>query len=263
MRRAAWALAVLTSASCVDITVDKGAIGSLEFVVLPYPSVDAGDTLRDSLGKVAPLRGNAYRGDGSLDAAIPIAFLSFDTTVTLDASRGFVVGKRLSFAAATSFPARLVASAGTLQSGQRRLDVVPRPDSVEAPKAGKDSILYSVPSSPNDVSSSLTVRLFQKGSTALGVPSYIVRFKLLSKRGDTVLVANDTSRSFVLQDDAGRLSSVDTTDAQGQASRKVRYRIRSGAPSIDTVRVLAEVRRGSRIVPGDTTLKWTVVVRPK
>ncbi|HEY5491467.1 MAG TPA: hypothetical protein VIK25_09800, partial [Gemmatimonadaceae bacterium] len=54
--------------SCTNVGTAPNAIVSLAFDTLPYPSVVAGDTLRDSLGRAAPLHALAYNADGNLIA---------------------------------------------------------------------------------------------------------------------------------------------------------------------------------------------------
>ncbi|MBL8959223.1 MAG: hypothetical protein JNJ98_05180, partial [Gemmatimonadetes bacterium] len=100
----------------------------------------------------------------------------------------------------------------------------------------------------------------RNGSAVVGVPGYVVNFQVL--KGNQALVVTDTAGSYVLTDDAGRPSTVDTTDASGLAARRLVFRLRAGRPPRDTVRVLADVRRGSRI-PRDSAIAWTVRVSPR
>jgi hypothetical protein len=247
---------------CIDITVDSEAIGSLEFVPFPYPSIDAGDTLRDSLGRATPLRANVYRADGAIDPSTPATFISLDTVVTGPSTGGFIVGRLLNFSAG-SFTARFLATAGTLQSQPRSIVVVPAPDTIFSLTPSQvDTIRYSAPAAASDTSRALGVKLNGKNAGApIGVPSYLVRYSIRNTAGQ-LLPTTDTTQAFFLVDDAGRLSSVDTTDASGMASRRLRFRIRQGQAAIDSVRVMARVSRGLRLVPGDS-VTWRVVVRPK
>ena len=262
-RRLGWAAALCALAACVDITVDSRAIGSLEFVPLPYPSIDAGDSLRDANGVAAPLQARAYRADGTLDPTIPVTFLAFDTLVSVAQNSNFLRARSLSFTV-TSFSARLLAAAGTLQTPTRSINVVTRPDTIVSQTTSQqDTIDYNAPAAASDTSMSLAVRLRGKnGSTPIDVPSYIVRYSLRNTANQPLSATDTALAFFLIEGTSGRVSTVDTTDGGGAASRTLRFRIRQGQKAVDTVQVLAEVRRGSRIVRGEP-LSWLVIVRPK
>ncbi|MBC7894776.1 MAG: hypothetical protein H7066_05150 [Cytophagaceae bacterium] len=262
MRRLARLLAgvgVVTVAACIDITVDSEALGSLQFVPLPYPSVDAGDTLRNASDIVEPLQAVAYRANGTPDPDIPVTFVALDTGLTLPATTNLVLGNALP-ATTPSRSVRVIASATGLQTTARTLLVVPKADTFATdPALLQDSILYSLPSVSTDVSKEFKVKIGKKNdATILPSAGYIVRYSL--KRGTTTIPATDTLGSFTFQDASGRVSAVDTTDPGGDASRVLRYRVRQGQPPVDTVTVLAEAKRGSRL---GNVYQWTVRIRPK
>lgn len=262
MRRLARLLAsagAVAVAACIDVTVDSEALGSLQFIPLPYPSVDAGDTLRNASDVVEPLQAIAYRANGTPDPEIPVTFVALDTGLTFPATSNLVLGNALP-AASTSRSVRVIASASGLQTTARTLLVVPRADTFATDESLlRDSILYSLPAASTDVSHEFKVTIGKKnGSTILPSAGYIVRYTL--KRGTTTIPANDTLGAFTFQDASGRVSSVDTTDNTGAASRVLRFRIRQGQPPVDTVTVLAEAKRGSRL---GNVIQWTVRVRPK
>jgi hypothetical protein len=262
--RLAACAGLVTAAACIEITVDGDAVGSLEFLPFPYPSVYAGDTLRDANGAAARLRANVYLGNGSLDSNRTVSFLTFDTVARIDSTGPWLIGRPLAFTSAlSSFDARVIAAVGPLQSQLRTIPVVPRPDTIasQAP-ADHDTIFYSLPAAATDTSMALLVRLTTgSGTSVIGVPFHIVRYRLFDAANQP-LTATDTTLAFFLVDDGGRVTAVDTTDGGGNASRRVRFRIRQGQAAVDSVRVLAQVSRGSRIVPGDS-ITWVVVVRPK
>ncbi|MBK8250850.1 MAG: hypothetical protein IPK85_26155 [Gemmatimonadetes bacterium] len=245
-------------AACIDITVDGDEIGSIEFVPYAYPSVNAGDTLRNPAGALAPLQARVFRNDGTVDEDAQVTFIALDTTVTISGS--WLIGRPLGTAASAT--ARIVAAIDGLQSSPRAIAVVPVPDSVV--RDGTASVVdlrYSFPPATTDTVPTFGARVTRRnGSAVVGVPGYVVTFQVL--KGSQAIVVTDTAGSYLLTDDAGRPSTVDTTDASGLASRRLVYRLRTGQPPRDTVRVLADVRRGSRI-PRDSAVAWTVRVAPR
>lgn len=257
--RLAASVSVAAAVACIDITVSGSELGSLQFVPLPYPSVDEGDTLRDASDKVAPLVAVAYRSNGTPDPEIPIEFVALDTGLTIVSTTHLVKGNALP-ATTSSRSVRVIASAAGLQTTARTLFVVPRADTLIPNSKLADTIDYSIPTTSSDVTGPLSVKVGKRAtSSVLGSQGYLVRYVLM--RGLTVLPANDTTLSYVFQDDQGRVSTIDTTDATGVAHRVLRFRIRPSQPTIDNLTVLAEAVRGSRMK--SDTIKWTVRVAPK
>lgn len=257
--RRSLAALLLVLGACIDITVDGSELGSLEFVPLPYPSVNAGDTLRDTLGNAVMLQARIYRADGTVDDQAVPAFIAFDTIAHVVNARLIAGTLPAGTASAT---ARLIATAGVLQSPQRTIIVVPAPDSFgRADTTTVFQVRYSLPPAASDTFPSLATRVTRSvsGST-FGVPGYLVRFRV-QKAGQPVSIS-DTTGSLWLADDGGRVSSIDTTDGSGNASRRLIFRLRSGRPARDTVEVLADVRRGTRI-PAGPPIRWTVLVGPR
>jgi hypothetical protein len=259
-RTGTWLLlgVVLATASCIAITVDGSDVGSIEFVPYAYPSVNAGDTLRNGAGALAPLQARVFRTDGTVDDKATVTFIALDTTVTIAGS--WLIGKPLG--SAQSATARVLASIDGLQSSTRQITIVPTPDSI-----GRDGtnatprLRYSFPPSTTDTFPTLGARVTRRsGTTAVGVSGYLVNF--LVQKGAQAIVATDTAGSYFLADEAGRPSTVDTTDANGLASRRLIFRLRTGRPGRDTVQVLANVRRGSKI-PTGVPISWTVEVLPR
>jgi hypothetical protein len=256
----ALALAVI-GAACIDITVDANDVGSLEFVPLPYPSVDAGDTLRDENGVARPLVANVYRADGDLDPDRSVTYIVFDSSVSVGAG-GVLVARPLKTGANTD-TARIIATVGELQTPIRRIIVVPRPETTFTTAPARDTIFYRLPPAATDTSMPLSVQLQGRnsaGATA-GVPFYIVRYRLENAAGQPV-PATDTTQAFFIVDANGRVTTTDTTSATGSAALHLRFRIRQGQPADDSMKVLAEVRRGNRIVNG-SPIAWMILVRPR
>lgn len=136
-RRAAalGAIAAATAAACVRIETAPGGVSSA--VLAPVgPSVVVGDTLRDSLGRAAPLRavafgedGDTLPGDGIRYFALPIGgetTTPAELPVQVDSVRGVVVARPGFTAARVRLSARLGARLQLLDT----VDVVPRPDTM-------------------------------------------------------------------------------------------------------------------------------------
>ncbi len=257
--RLATIAALLTAVACIDLSVDSDAVGSIEFPPLPNASVFAGDTLRDTTGAPAALTAIVYAADGDVLTDRPVTFLATDT-LTHIRDGGFVIGDTLTFGS-TDFVSRLVASVDGLQSFVRNLAVVPTPDTVFRQGAAVDTIAYSLPALASDTSMQLSVMVRSYRATdTIPVPSVIVTYRLMTFAGTSV-PSTDTTRAFFMVNDAGRITTIDTT-AGGIASRRLRFRINQGQAAVDSIQVLAEVRRGRQFVPGSPVV-WTVWVQRK
>lgn len=238
MRRyAALALvaALAGSAACIDLSTDPDEIVAIEFRPLAWPAVVAGDTLRDSLGHVAPLEARLFDASGAeVDGAVQ--FFSRDTLTSVTES-GLLVARTTA-----DGTTQLLASGAGIQSAVRRVEVVPRPDSLAA-EGTIDTLRWVIPDSPGENTSGLLrVKLFSRGSTpAKGVRSWIVSWSL-SFQGQPI-APGDTSRLWLVSE-TGLASTLDTTDAQGVAARRVRLRVSSGLGlgALDSAVVLVEAR---------------------
>ena len=96
MRRGhAAALAMLVATlvvSCRDIPAPESGIFSISPLMLPSPAIVVGDTMRDSLGAVAPLRVVAYGVDGDSVTPQPTpTFVVLDTGARLTIHEGVSV----------------------------------------------------------------------------------------------------------------------------------------------------------------------------
>ncbi|MGQ0767344.1 MAG: hypothetical protein ACT4OZ_16975 [Gemmatimonadota bacterium] len=244
--------------SCADFSIDPSVIASIEFPPLPSPSVIEGDTLRREDLTPYPLGIRVFTAGGAEVENPVVSFFIADTLTTVRG--GFLVADApLDFSAVNSFTSRIVASADGLQSAPRTIAVIPRPNTVSrVDTATTDTIRYSAPAAAGDTSMALRVRV-SRTVGAVNVPSYLVRYLLVSMEGDSLTTTDTTAAFFIVADD-GRVTPLDTTDASGQASRRLRFRIRQGQAAIDTVRVLARVRIPGQ-VPADVI--WLVRVQPR
>lgn len=253
--RAPWIGLAIACAACTDISTSPDHVAALEFDVLPYPAVVAGDTLRDSLGVVTPIQAIAYNGSGGVIDPAPIQYIALDTGVTL--AGGTLVAQR------RSGSVRLIAVAGALQSPTRTLLVARRPDSVFASGKVRDTVAYVVPDvATTNVSAALGVKVVTRDTTdgVTTTQGWLVSYAA-TFRGQA-LSPGDTSVAYLLGDGTQR-SRVDTTGTDGTAARRVRIRpLGITQSAIDSVMVTATVRHRGREVAG-SPIRFVVVLRPK
>lgn len=244
---------VIAVAACIDLTTDPNEIVAIEFDPLPAPAIVIGDSLRDSVGVATPLSGKLIDGAGQTVTETPLVFLTRDTTVDVKADGTTI-------AHLTTGPARLFATGAGLQSIDRIIDVVPPPDTTFG-EGTPDTLMLIVPDDPTvNVSAALRFHVNTKTGTGGGVKSWIVRYTL-SYQGQAV-VPGDTSLLF-LANDAGRPAYVDTTDASGVASTKVRFKVVQGRiPLLDSIFVTATLSYRGALVPG-APVRMVVPVKPK
>jgi hypothetical protein len=226
-------VAGLVVAACVELGTDPNEIGAISFSGIPYPAVVAGDTLRNEQGAVTPLRAVVLTGAGDTVQNADIEFFSRDTTVTL-LSDGRVIGRSTARGAA-----RLFATVDGLQSITREIDVVSRPDSVQLVNAPDTLRVSSVDTTNN--SGDFRLRLSNKASGDR-VKGFLVRY-ILEFRGE-VIAPGDTTR-ILMVDEGGRPSALDTTDANGEGSRRVHVRVPQLSGASDSAIVRFRVSAGA------------------
>lgn len=224
------ALLVVAAVACGDVPTLADGVAYITPVILPSPALAVGDTLRDSTGRAAPLRLFAFDNDGDTVTGLAPAFLvstppaGSGVRIT---SAGFVIGDSLR-------SVQIVGQLGErLQTPPAQLEVVPQPDSLEATTTGR-----TITFPPFEVGTSLPVDVKVSSAAAgarAGVRSIIVRYQIsrivpaTASFPDTLLVLLDDASRFI--GPQGR-TAVDTTDASGVASRRVRA-VLSGFDSIE------------------------------
>lgn len=242
---------VAGTVSCIDVGVDPHAVSSIQFLTTTNPSLVAGDTLRDTLGKVEPLRALVFGGDGAALPDIPVTFVTTDTFATV-ANDSLLVGRNGVKGSTTVY-----AVAGGLQSLVRKFEVIPRPDSIAPSGAATDTVSYRIPTAGSSIDSSTTVAfIVRAGTNAAGA----VRVKYEIVRGGAVLGPGDTT-TYSLVGPQGRVSTVDTTDGQGIVSRTLRVRTVAGTAIRDTIVVRANATIGGAALKG-APARVTILVLP-
>jgi hypothetical protein len=224
--------------------------------MLPAPAVALGDTMRDETGKATPLRIDAFGQDGE---PIPVDPTYVVTTVpgpsaTVTAT-GFAIGDSLR-------SVRVVGRVGDrLQTPPATFDVVRQPDSIAASGATKFVLGAVTEGEVFSISSPLSV-VVSSGATAIRSPVRGIRvlyavtriFPASAPIPDTTIVLIDDANRFALP--TGRVS-LDTTDAQGQASR----RLRAPPFGYDSVEVEATARDLKGIPLHGTPIRFIISTR--
>ena len=241
--------ATIVAAACIDLSTDPDEIVAIAFVDFPWPSVVAGDTLRDSTGAVAPLSARLFSGDGD-EVAGTVDFLVQEGAVRV------VGGNRLVADDTATGKAGLIASTTGVQSVVRQIEIVVAPDSMAV-----DGIIvpldWVVPDDPQiNASQPIGARILS--ATRAGVRAWIVRFQL--EAGGRIIPETDTTQVFLIGD-TGRPSYADTTDAAGNVSRRVRLRVVPGlVPPASAVITISASYRGAPL-PG-SPLRLVLPLRP-
>ena len=247
MRALAAALGLSVLCACTDIPSGANAVASIQFDSLPFPSVVLGDTLRDASGKVAPLEAHAFAYGGTPVSAAPFRYFALDRGLRVDSITGRVIGDSV-----RATPARVVAAVAGLQA-VLPIPVTFRPDTIVAANA-RDSLSYSITDSTLNISPALSVVVRHTLTrTDSLVRSWLVPFAITNQT-DTLAAQ--------LVNDAGNPSAMDTTDASGAASRKIRIRPTRLKSVNDSVLVMASVRYRGAHVRGSPAL-LVLKVKPK
>lgn len=247
--------ALVAAVSCAELGTGIGEVSYVAFDGIPWPALLAGDTLRDSLGRAAPLRAHAFDARGREITDAPFRYFTLDTGVVVDSNGTMRATTR------RDGTVRVVASLGVLQSDDRLLRVTRRPDSTFAAVATALTLAYAIPDVTTNVSAEMRVSLVSRDTASVspGVGGWRVRWRTVHA-GDTLAVS-DTSW-VALQTTGGVRSAVDTTAADGSSTRKLRvFATRIPAP-IDSFIVLADIRLYGARVPG-SPVRFVVRVNPK
>lgn len=258
MKRLVAVAALLLGTACTEVSTDPNAIVAVQFIGSPYPSIVAGDSLRDSLGALQPLRatGLNYKGDPIEGAGF--VFSSPDTVLRVYETGDVFATRRKTDAT----PARVFATAGKLQSVPDSLFVVQRPDSFKATKPTDTIFVNNAIGGSSSVESRMIFSVF--GDTASGkpkapVPSWLVSLQL--RHQGTTIEPTDTSYAFTFEivNNKRIATYIDTTENTGAASRRVFVRTLSVAE--DTVVLVATIRLRT-VNSAPVTDSTIIVIRP-
>jgi len=257
MARALWLGAIsacVVAGACAQIGTDPSTPASIEAAPLAFPSIALGDSLRDTLGAARAVRALVRNIQGDVIEDAPIRYLYVqadrDTALEVDSITGHVrVLKR-----PASGPVQIAARFASALQVLIPLRITNPPDTVS--RSDSTRIVGFVPDTgrrgADENSAAVSVRVQSRDLTgaAQNVGDWLVRFVVVQPSNP----ANDTTLAAFLMDDNARPMSLDTTDTQGLASRRLRMRpgilFPTGAPVSDTVVVEARIWRRGVPVPG-------------
>jgi hypothetical protein len=221
MRRAVLATvgaAAFWLLSCREIPSPEEGVLSISPLLLPSPGLVVGDTMRDSLGLVAPLRVIAYDADGNQVPGVPATFVVLDTGA-------HVVGALL--IGDDTVATGVVGAAAGLQTESVRVPVTLMPQQILA----SDSIRHQLRPGIADqeaTSDELRTRIVHgQGATLRGIEGIVVRYEIVRAPQPTggstdptaILIPGNTNRTR------------DTTDGNGAAGRRVRFDLLISGPT--------------------------------
>ncbi len=251
-------LAVVLAAvvgSCTEIGTNPMIVTALEFDSLPYPAVVAGDTLRDSLGRAAPLHAIAFNAAGSVIQNPSIAYLALDSGLTIDPT-GIVTAQL------RNGTVRIIASVPGLQSTAQTIVVSRRPDSVIVTPPLVDTLAFTIPdSAAQNVTPTLALRVATRDTAGGigGTQGWLVSYRVLYH--GRLLALTDTTVA-TLWNGNNQPALVDTTAADGSVAPKLRVRSTLLPTTPDSITVVATVRYRGAPVPG-SPVTYVIQIHPK
>ncbi len=253
-KRAALVLAsAIGVGACEQIGSDPSVPASIEAAPQAFPSVAIGDTLRDTLGVVQPLRVILRNINGDVIENPPIRFLYVqsgrDSALEVDSVSGVVSAIRRPTGNVVQIAARFEEAIQILIP----IRVTNEPSTAFA--SGTPSIKGFVPdtgvigNAENSVPLEVQVQYRDSLSRLQNVSDWLVRFAVVKPDN----LSNDRTRSVFLVDDNFRASQIDTTGGNGTATRRLRIRpslFPASGVAIDTVEVEAMIFRRGQPVAG-------------
>lgn len=216
---------IVIAIACGEVPTLAGGIAYISAVEFPSPVVIAGDTLRDSLGRVAPLRVRAFDTKGQEVPGVTTTwFVSpLDAGVRIDANGILRASDSLRVV-------HLVGRVGDrLQTAEALLYVVPRPDQVLG--TGTTDPIVGAPAR-----GTLQVTVTgTRASVRSPVRGVVVRYRIVAVNDSPVV---DSTRVFLVDDANTPLRNaftmaVDTTNESGVASRFVTVSDTTGIRKIE------------------------------
>jgi len=252
---------VLAVTACTEVGTDPNAVVAIRFDGAAYPSIVAGDSLRDSVGNIQRVAATGLNYKGEPVTGAQFVFSSPDTILRVFTDGVvFARGRK-----ADATPSRVFATIGSLQSQPDSLFVVARADSMRLEKA-----VDTIPYTGGGGSTENAVQYTVFGDTLAGAPKVLVPQWLVSfqiRHGQTFYSATDTSFAYAFvvvgsgTNTRRQLSFVDTTDASGKVERKVWVQPGVIAAAQDTIFLVATARARKLGLPAISKETMIVVRR--
>lgn len=258
---------IVAAWSCTKLPSDPGTPFSIAFRRAPSPSVVLGDVMRDSTGQPARLQAFAFNLRGDTIRDFPVTYF----LVAKDSQPGKLEDGLITAFSDTAYiddTLRVVAVAGGVQSTPLRIVVTLKPDALVL--VGTDTVRFFLPAADTlPLSASMSVRLRHtpiapEPAQDTVVPAYEVRYRVV---GSSSGIAD--SSYVTIADGSRRFAPIDTTDANGGASRQLRVRrtkypypydtIAPGTSAVDTVYVDATASYMGTAVAG-SPVRFKVLV---
>lgn len=260
--------AAVFAAACADVGTGPDVPAAIELAPFPFPSVVVGDTLRDSLGRAAPIRAIVRNAVGDVITGARPTFLYADflrdSALRVDTATGIVVAR------AVVAQGRLAARVGSSLQVVKPFIATIRPDSVARGTSPASLIVSLLPDTgraraQGNTTGDIGVRVLNlAAANPAGVNGWLVSFRLVKPANPT----NDTTRgAFLVNENVGP-SILDTTGTDGAAARRVRVRpalfpaAQGSARVTDTVIVEATARYRGQVVRGGAVRVIVPVIRP-
>ena len=158
MRRPVRVIAAATglwiALACLDVSSPVSGIFSISNVLLPTPSVVEGDSSRDALGQVQPLRVVAFSRNGDTVRDAVVEFFAVDPTnkLRVNSVTRVAFGESLSPSAKVFAVVTPADGKGSVQTAVVLLPVVPTPVEV---KKGDDTVFVFDPIVTDTLSAAL------------------------------------------------------------------------------------------------------------
>ncbi len=257
MRRLALfggACAAVAGAACYAIEQPQGGIASISTIVAPWPSVVAGDVMRDSAGRPAPLHVYAFGVHGDTLPNTP-TFVLVDTGAYAHLNGNLLMGDM-----ARSAPVHVVGAIGNLETPPLSIFVTTAPTTlrVSAGLTGRlADTLHAAPDTAWTANNS-TVQFRVTGGVrdTAGVAGWLIYPRIVFAPA-----SSDTAPTAYVLGNGSQVTTQDTTDASGNVS--VRVLLRAGAirdTSLligcrsDSIKVrVRALYKGQPLTGGDTT----------
>jgi hypothetical protein len=209
-------MAALAATACVELAAPKDAPASISLLQSGAFFVVQGDIMRDTLGNPTKLGVIAYDGEGNEISGVTPSFFVIDSTpkAKLNAD-GTITGIALG-------TARIIGQIGNLQTPPATIFVTVAPTTLLRPNPNaRDSVIAPVSSDSSAAIGSVSLQVGVRGASNAAIGGVFVRFqitKTLESRAGKVAVylQDDNNHAFPLN-----TSTPDTTDASGNASRKL------------------------------------------